>query len=60
MVFKESRKWNNKGVPIFFSFEIFSHNLQGTYDMVDMVWKIGNLYQGRRWLTWYTQGILGF
>ena len=25
--FKERRNWSNKGVPIFFSFEIFSHNL---------------------------------
>ena len=27
---------------LFFSFEIFSQNLQDTYDMVDMVWKLGS------------------
>ena len=39
--FKERRNWSNKGVPIFFSYEIFTHNLQGTYDMVDKVWSLG-------------------
>ena len=32
--------------------------IQGTYDIVDMVWKIRNLYQGRRWFTWSIQEIL--
>ena len=32
--------------------------IQGTYDIVDVVWKLRNLYQGKRWLTWSNYGIL--
>ena len=47
MVFKERRKYNSKRLPTDFLVRSLIKMIQGTYDMVDKVWILRTLFQGK-------------